>query len=112
IAGVTELRAHETFETVAREFAFAFLVQTLEVRNDTFEGPRDFAHLAGARESEFDLDCTRTPEQNSFEILGQVFVRSFQALLIMTGHAPQQSFVITHHPFSTSAPGENNALFE
>ena len=56
VAGVTELRAHECFETVARELALTLLIQAFEIRDDSLERARDFAHLAGAPESEFNFD--------------------------------------------------------
>src|SRR5205085_10920416 len=36
----------------------------------------------------------------------------FETLMIMTGDATQQSFVIAHHPLAPPAPGQDSALFE
>ena len=112
IASITEPRAHECFQAIAGKLALTFLIEALEIRNDTLEWAADFARLASAPEREFDFGLAGAPQQGTLEIVWQFFVRRFQALLVMAGHAAQQTFVISHHPLSAPTPGEDGALLD
>ena len=81
VAGIAELRAHESLEPVAGELALAFLIKPLRGSGMTPSNGRvDFAQLARAPEGELDSPFARAPHQNVLEVFRQILVGRFQAL--------------------------------
>src|SRR5260221_206578 len=81
-SAIARLRAHEPFQPVLREFAFAILIQTLKVRYHAFERARNPAHLARAPEVKGHLRFAGSPHEHLLEIVRQGFVGCLQVLLI------------------------------
>src|SRR4051812_17630576 len=86
-AGIAKLRRHKSLEPVLGKFAFALVIQPLQIWNYAFERPGDFALLAGTPESEFNFSRARTPHQRTLEVFGQILVRSFEVNVVMAGNS-------------------------
>src|SRR5262249_20416452 len=110
--GVTKLRAHKGLEPIAGELTLALLVQPFEIGQHALERASELAHFTGSKEAELELLGSGAMQKNAFEIIGQILIRLFQALLVMRSPAAQHGFLIADHPFPAAAPGEHGALFE
>src|SRR6266566_2913195 len=107
VARIARLGTHEGFEPLFGELALAFLIEPVEVRDDTLERAFDFAHLAGAPEMKFNSLRARTVEKHALERIRQRFVRRFEAVPVMLCHCAQQALVISDHSLAAAAPRQN-----
>ena len=112
VARIARLGAHEGFEPVLRKLALAFLIEPVEVRDDTLERAFDFTHLAGAPEMKFNSLRARTVEQHALERIRQRFVRRFEAVPVVLCHCAQHAFVISDHSLAAAPPRQNRPLVE
>ena len=110
VAPVAEFRAHVGLEPVADEFAFAVRGQPFQIGQHAFEGTVNLAHLAAAPEGEFNIVRAGPVHENLAEVLGQIFVRRFQADIKMAGERTQHGLVIHDQPLAGASPRLNGPI--